>query len=229
MKILIVNADDFGYSWGANRGIIKAHKEGIVTSTSVMVDGLAAKEARDLLNCPKISVGLHFVITDESLKGDLLRWVLLPFSKAKQIEKEFNCQVEKFIKIVGKLPDHLDSHYHFHIHPKVRPIFEKFSNQHHCPVRAFRKVRYIHSFYGWNKLRQTDLKKISAESLLKILANLKEGTNEIMCHPGLVDEDLRKISRYTEERETELKTLTDKRVMDYVKKSEIRLCSWKEL
>jgi predicted glycoside hydrolase/deacetylase ChbG (UPF0249 family) len=96
-------------------------------------------------------------------------------------------------------------------------------------VRAFKRVRFIRSFYGWNKLRQTDLKKISTESLLEILADLEEGTNEIMCHPGLVDGDLKRISRYTKEREIELKTLTDKRVIDYIRKSGIRLCSWREL
>jgi predicted glycoside hydrolase/deacetylase ChbG (UPF0249 family) len=211
-----------------NRGIIRAHKKGIVTSTSVVVDGLAASEAKNLLSYPELSVGLHFSLADEGLKAVLIKGVLL-FSDIRAIEAEFNRQIEKFLKIVGRLPDHLDSHHHFHTHPKVKPIFEKFSGQLNCPVRAFKRVRFIRSFYGWNKLRQTDLKKISTESLLEILADLEEGTNEIMCHPGLVDGDLKRISRYTKEREIELKTLTDKRVIDYIRKSGIRLCSWREL
>jgi chitin disaccharide deacetylase len=35
MKLLIVNADDFGYSYSINRGIVESHVKGIVTSTSV--------------------------------------------------------------------------------------------------------------------------------------------------------------------------------------------------
>ena len=34
---LIVNADDYGMSRGVNLGIIEAHKNGIVTSTTLMV------------------------------------------------------------------------------------------------------------------------------------------------------------------------------------------------
>ncbi|TGU42153.1 ChbG/HpnK family deacetylase, partial [Mesorhizobium sp. M00.F.Ca.ET.186.01.1.1] len=35
---LIVNADDFGYSKGVNLGIIEAHRAGVVTSTTTMVN-----------------------------------------------------------------------------------------------------------------------------------------------------------------------------------------------
>ena len=48
MKELIINADDFGLSTGANRAIIKAWREGILTSTSLMVTGEAFEEAVSL-------------------------------------------------------------------------------------------------------------------------------------------------------------------------------------
>ena len=38
MKYLIVNGDDFGASRGINRGILEAHQDGILTSTSLFVD-----------------------------------------------------------------------------------------------------------------------------------------------------------------------------------------------
>ena len=77
MKVLVVNADDFGYSSGINRGIIQAHEKGIVTSTSVMVDGPAAEEARNLAKYQKLSVGLHFNITDENVKRRLLQRLIM--------------------------------------------------------------------------------------------------------------------------------------------------------
>ena len=43
-KFVIVNADDFGFSSGINRGIVEAHERGVVTSTSLMVDQPAAGE-----------------------------------------------------------------------------------------------------------------------------------------------------------------------------------------
>ena len=45
MKYLIVNADDFGLTPGINAGIVTAHEQGIVSSTTLMVHGAAAEEA----------------------------------------------------------------------------------------------------------------------------------------------------------------------------------------
>ena len=64
-KFLIINADDFGYSHSINKGIIEAIENDIVTSTSVMVDSIAADDAKDLTRYPDLSIGLHF-----ELKGD---------------------------------------------------------------------------------------------------------------------------------------------------------------
>src|SRR5207249_7492687 len=59
-RYLIVNADDFGLSPGVNRGIIKAHDQGIVTSASLMVRMPAAAEAAAYAReHPSLSVGLH--------------------------------------------------------------------------------------------------------------------------------------------------------------------------
>lgn len=229
MKLLIVNADDFGYTHGVNKGIIKAHKEGIVTSTSLMVDGQVAEEARKLKNYPNLSVGLHFDISGEDIKADIINGILVPLSSPEKLKREFDRQVRKFKKIMDRLPDHLDSHKHSHLHEKVKPIFKEFSKKHHIPVRAYNRVNFIDSFFGWNKLLQVNFKRISTDSLLKILGSLKNGVNEIMCHPGVVDDELRKISKYSEERGVELKTLTDKRVIDHIMKSDIKLCGWKDL
>ncbi len=63
MKELIVNADDFGLSSGANRAIIRAWQEGILTSTSLMAGGKAFDEAVDLAReNPGLQVGLHLTL-----------------------------------------------------------------------------------------------------------------------------------------------------------------------
>jgi len=38
MRRLIINADDFGLSPGVSRGILRAYREGILTSTTFMVN-----------------------------------------------------------------------------------------------------------------------------------------------------------------------------------------------
>ena len=65
MRQLIVNADDFGLTSGVNRGIVEAHRDGVVSSTTLMASGSAfddAVEAARML--PRLSVGCHVVLID---------------------------------------------------------------------------------------------------------------------------------------------------------------------
>ena len=65
-KFLIINADDFGHSQGINRGIIAAHIQGVVSSTSLMVDAPWAIAAATVVKQhPSLGVGLHFDVTSE--------------------------------------------------------------------------------------------------------------------------------------------------------------------
>src|SRR3989338_5176943 len=62
-RSLIVTGDDFGLSSGTNHAIIKAHREGILTSASLMATGRAFEEAVELARAnPGLSVGLHIVL-----------------------------------------------------------------------------------------------------------------------------------------------------------------------
>lgn len=47
-RLLIVNADDFGLSKGQNYGIIEACRNGVVTSTTALVNGEAIDHAAQL-------------------------------------------------------------------------------------------------------------------------------------------------------------------------------------
>jgi len=229
MKFLVVNADDFGYTHGVNKGIIKAHTKGIVTSTSLMVYGKAVAEAKELSAFPRLSVGLHFQITGEGLLNvGIQKKVFLPLSSTQRIKKEFSKQVDEFAKIVGKKPTHLDSHHNVHSHPKVKPIFEEYSKKHSVPIRHFSGVKFIEDFFGWDDSRVTDPSRIGTDSLLHILSRLDDDISELLCHPGIVDQELRNITKYADERSAELQTLTDKRVMEQIRRSKIQLVNWSE-
>ena len=57
---LIVNADDFGRSHSINQAVVRAHREGILTTASLMVNGGAGDEAIELARQnPQLGVGLH--------------------------------------------------------------------------------------------------------------------------------------------------------------------------
>jgi predicted glycoside hydrolase/deacetylase ChbG (UPF0249 family) len=67
------------------------------------------------------------------------------------------------------------------------------------------------------------------EQLIRILASLGEGTSEIMCHPGHVDEAFAKESVYNIQRERELKILTDPSIKEAVESQDIDLITFADL
>src|SRR3989442_11210561 len=65
LKLLIVTADDLGLTRRVNEAIEKAHREGIVTTASLMVNGGAFESAAGILNDnPKLDAGLHLNLTE---------------------------------------------------------------------------------------------------------------------------------------------------------------------
>src|SRR6266566_2773221 len=99
MKYLIVNGDDFGASRGINRGILEAHRSGILTSTSLLVKTPWSEEAAALSrNAPELSVGLHV---------DLPAGDSGPASVAT-LQTALAGQLTVFQKLMGRLPTHLD-------------------------------------------------------------------------------------------------------------------------
>lgn len=230
MRLLVINADDFGYTSGVNQGIIKAHRQGVVTSTSLMVHGSSSSEVKKLLKYPKMSIGLHFQLSTEGRKGVVIRELILPKLGAWLIRFEFERQLKRFVYLTaGRYPDHLDSHHNTHLtYPKVWSVLKEYADTLKIPVRGAKEFNSIDSFYGQSNKGLTDLTRINPASLIKILSGLKEGVNDITCHPGVYDSTLAKTTSYAAEREVELKTLTDPKVKNYLVKKNIRLVSWKE-
>jgi chitin disaccharide deacetylase len=62
---LIINADDFGFTPGITDGILQAFQEGVLTSTSAMINipGAPERIARARIQEPRLPVGLHLNIT----------------------------------------------------------------------------------------------------------------------------------------------------------------------
>ncbi|MBU6399144.1 MAG: hopanoid biosynthesis-associated protein HpnK [Verrucomicrobia bacterium] len=136
---LIVNADDFGRSRSINAAVIRAHREGILTTASLMVNGAAADEAVELARQhPRLGVGLHLTLVcgRSTLKPTQIpglvdnhhhfsnRPVLaalryfLDRALRHQLRHEIDAQVRKF-GTTGLPLDHLNGHLHLHLHPTV--------------------------------------------------------------------------------------------------------------
>jgi predicted glycoside hydrolase/deacetylase ChbG (UPF0249 family) len=219
MKYLIVNADDFGASHGINRGIIEAHRGGILTSTSLMVDLPGSEEAAVLSRAvPDLSVGLHVHLARQGEQ---------PTSRSDGCYAELCRQLARFQELIGRAPTHLDSHHNIHRQPELLPHFLGLARQYGLPLREHSAARYVSKFYGqWGG--QKHLEQISVESLTRMLEiDIQEGITELSCHPGYIDKDFS--SGYSVERETEVRTLCDPIVRQILAEQSIQLASYHDL
>lgn len=206
MKLLVVNADDFGLAHGVNDGIVDAHVNGIVTSTSLMVQRPAANEAAALAKaCPELSIGLHF--DDDELDA------------GREAEGEFHAQLELFRELVGREPTHVDSHHH--VHARFLDVFRSLAEPLGVPLRHDGRVGYIGGFWG-----QPEPSHIGPAFLRQLVqAEAREGLNELACHPGRISDDLR--SSYLQERAVELQTLTEPGLREELESLGVTLVSYR--
>jgi len=139
---LILSADDFGMSSGVNAGVLRAHRDGVLTAASLMVTGAAAAEAVAIArDHPRLAVGLHLVLVqgraaspaptvgglvdgggwlDDSPLRAGLRYFFLPRLRA-QLRREIAAQLGAF-RATGLPLSHVDGHLHIHLHPAVLRI-----------------------------------------------------------------------------------------------------------
>lgn len=136
---LIVNADDFGRSKSINQAVIRAHREGILTTASLMVNEEASQEAVALArDNPRLGVGLHLTLlcghsalpaakisglvdaerrfSDDPVGAGFRYFVRRGLRD--QLAAEIRAQVEKF-QSTGLELDHVNGHLHLHLHPTV--------------------------------------------------------------------------------------------------------------
>ena len=136
---LIVTADDFGYSASINLAVLRAHREGILTSASLMVNGASVDQAVALARAsPRLGVGLHLTLMDglstlpperipglvdaereftNNLAGAELQYFFRRDWRA-QLRAEIHAQFRKF-RATGLPLDHVNGHHHLHLHPTV--------------------------------------------------------------------------------------------------------------
>jgi hypothetical protein len=229
---LIVNADDFGLTGGVSRGILAAGREGIVTSTTLMVNRAVDPALLESLEASGLGVGLHVNLTlgspvsgpgrVPSLVDADGRFVRDPRAVADRVRPEearmeIGNQIDAFRQAMGRFPTHLDSHHHI---GRLEPLLDLmlfFAGALKVPVRTQdpearraarrRGLRTPDHFAG----ESGPDAYWTAERVLEQLQALPPGISEFMTHPGYFDEDLA-YSRYGRQRDVELDGLTDPRV-----------------
>jgi predicted glycoside hydrolase/deacetylase ChbG (UPF0249 family) len=270
-KTLIVNADDYGRTPSVSAGIRQAHLEGIVTSTTAMMNMPQVEEdlRKALQVCPDLGLGVHLVLTSglpllpagqvnsitagrPAFPGLAEFTDRLPEVDPSEVSREWQAQVERFIRVTGREPDHLDSHHHISYYtPEIFSIMLDLADQYGASIRLPTKVLPGAQVSGFPEKLVPDIVALTStllakrlpphpdtftasfyeerarlEMLFEILACLPDGVTELMCHPGYVDDILMSGSTYNRQRETELQILTSPELAAEIASQGIRLVNF---
>jgi len=181
-KLLIVNADDYGLTDGIARGILQAHRSGVVTSTSLIATGPAfAATTAWLDDAPDLAIGVHFAAVGEdrpllsaseiptlvdasgnfplTWNGFLKRAARGAIDPA-DLRREFAAQLET-VQALGRPITHADAHQHLHLWPLVRRVVIQLALENNIP--AVRLPRYC----GWTPTA-VGVRSLRARTRLKL-------------------------------------------------------------
>jgi chitin disaccharide deacetylase len=203
LKRLIVNADDFGLSPEVNAGIIRARRDGILRSASLMVAEPAAHAAAELArDNPELDVGLHAVVCrgrsmlDASRLGAAVRgsgeFINSPVAAGMRyyfdrsmrtvMTDELRAQVERHLELVGYL-HHIDGHLNFHVHPLFADILVNLAVEYKVPCIRLPRERVMTTL----RLRRDNAPRKLVESI--IFRTLSRRTRRMMNERGLTSTD----------------------------------------
>jgi hopanoid biosynthesis associated protein HpnK len=203
LKRLIVNADDFGLSPEVNAGIMRAHRDGILRSASLMVAEPSALPAAELArDNPALDVGLHAVvcqgrsILDSSRLGTAVsasgEFMDSPVSAGMRyffdrsiraaMTDELRAQVERHLELVGYL-NHIDGHLNFHVHPLFADILVNLAVEYKVPCIRLPRERVMTTL----RLRRDNAMRKLVESV--IFRTLSRRTSRMMTERGLTSTD----------------------------------------
>ncbi|MCL5037209.1 MAG: chitin disaccharide deacetylase [Chloroflexi bacterium] len=250
MRRLIVNADDYNFTPGVCRGIIRAYRDGIVRSTTVMVNMPGAEEAVELLKTvPGLATGIHLNITKGAPVSPPEKIPTLvgkennfkPHNKFRmstvdmaELKTELDAQVEK-ARALGLTLSHIDSHHHIHTFPDFSDVFFRVAKEQGLPLRSTggglaerlmnagikTTKNFIGEFYD---------EGASLDNLLELLSKTPEGESvELMCHPAEIDQELIDSSSYVVQRAKELEILTSPGLEEKLKGSGFELITYRDL
>jgi len=254
-KRLIVNADDFGFTHDVNRGIIDAHRHGVLTATTLMANGAAFQDAvRLAAETPSLDVGAHLTLVggpgQPASVGALLS--ALALGRVRPYE-EFTAQLSRLLE-AGLRLTHLDTHKHTHLWPPVLDALLRAAEQFriswirapldHPAACASWKGRLaalaapgLRRKIAARGLRTTEhfagfamTGKFGAAELAGLVGRLSAGVTEFMCHPGYCTSELRAArTRLKESRERELEALTSPQVREALTRAGVELVNYRML
>lgn len=172
----------------------------------------------------------------------------IPNLNMDEIKAEWRAQIEAYIKASRKKPTHLDSHHHSsYFSPALFRSMLELAKEYEFPIRYVLSSGYFSREFSETTAhaptlldefnpRRPDMffdnfydETATKENMLSIINGIHDGTSEIMCHPGHVDEAFAKESIYNFQRERELQILTDPSIKQSIESQGIKLITFADL
>ena len=232
---LILNADDFGLSASVNKGIIDCFNEGLISSTTMMMNTPYTDEAIKLAKEHNIkNIGIHLNLTyGKSVlpasevpslvdENGIFHYVCMLgyYTQYLDAKKELRAQIEKFLDS-GLTPDHLDHHHYFNEIPNILKAYLELAEEYKLPVRSMDEN-------ARNRAREMGVKTtdefsfafhgngvdISTFGVLKSLFWKRDISLEVLTHVGYIDDYTRSQTNYLV-REDEINVLREAKKQGY--------------
>jgi predicted glycoside hydrolase/deacetylase ChbG (UPF0249 family) len=289
MRLLIINADGYGFTAGVSRAIEECIEFGTIRSVSANVNFKPAEGLVDLVRKhPMLSVGCHInpivgspimapekvpTLLDENgefLYKSFSRRFLRGSISLAELRTEMMAQVKRTRDLVGKAFSHIDFHMGLHRLPGLYEIFLDVVEE--SGIGRIRTHRYLVGMESrfprlrhflhlgesptripkllWNLwLRKKALDRhlsmpdrraeitymgtrsntITMKNYLMLLRNLPHGCNELVVHPGLIDDDLKRWSTCLDQRLLERQVLLNPEFRDALYFSDIHLAGYRDI
>ncbi len=249
---LIINGDDFGITHACNLALIDCFQKGVMTSTSLMTNMPAAKEAAELWqDNPGLSVGIHFCLTAgkplteastlTKEDGTFDKAILHQKGRVSQdeIRKELQAQFDKFIELTGRMPDHLNSHHGIEQIEGGGEVIQEFSRRYNIPMRPFINREEWSEYEIPFEIAQERFIENSDPNApttpqdyigLFTFEDLQSNRSyELAAHPGYVDFELLQLSSLTTGRTYEAHNYMSDELKNWIQDNQIELINYTHL
>lgn len=235
---LIINADDFGFSESINNGIIDAYNEGLISSTTIMINMPYAEDAiMKWKENDSLGLGLHINLTQGSPISNNVNSLVDErgiFHKHGKLEngevevsyedayREIKAQIDKLLSYDVKV-DHLDYHHFINLNPSIRKALLNLALEYKLPLRTIdADFREEVKSLG---IKTPDIFCLDFydegarwESIVDFVENHKKCSSiETLTHCGYIDEDTKQRTSYIL-REVELNELRKLKDNSFYKK-----------
>ncbi len=235
---LIVTADDAGLHRGMNDGVLRAHRDGIVTACSIVANGAAFEDAIERLH--EMECGVHLTLVEEkpltAMRFPRKYTSFVPLYLARRIsidaiERELRAQIEKVLA-TGLRVTHLNGHQHLHLLPRIFAVVVRLAREYgigyvrivneRSPRPAIKALSILGRRANGTNDRTIGVRHAGHLRDVVPLLDEVEGLTELVTHPGVA---VRGYDHWSYEWDDETRALCDPRLRAELAKRGIELTS----